>query len=351
MKKVDIQRHITNLLLFIVYLAVLFIIPANYVNILYPAALFPSIIIAFLLGPWAALAASLSFTGINLFYLLINIPGYLPEGLFGFVLGHLNIIFASSAVGYISRIKKKLHRMVRQKEKSEEKLTELLHQKDMMVREMNHRISNNLNMLSGLIELQSQFMSDKEYQHKFLELKNKIVTIALLHNQLQENSKDLDMDTRPYLKTLVSRITKSLLTEHCNILVHTQEIEGVYLPSSYSTHLGLIVSELVTNAFKYAFPAEESGNIWIKLKPTLDGSSIQLSVSNNGVPFDFRAKAASEGVSLGMTLIESLTEQLKGNFQIRQEEGIVVFYITFPKPENAVYIEEQDAKPHPNSYR
>jgi two-component sensor histidine kinase len=113
----------------------------------------------------------------------------------------------------------------------------------------------------------------------------------------------------------------------------------------------LIVSELVTNAFKYAFPAEESGNIWIKLKPTLDGSSIQLSVSNNGVPFDFRAKAASEGASLGMTLIESLTEQLKGDFQIRQEEGIVDFYITFPKPQNAVYIEEQDAKLHPNSYR
>jgi two-component sensor histidine kinase len=200
----------------------------------------------------------------------------------------------------------------------------------MLVREMNHRITNHLNMLAGMIELQSDFMDDADSRQKFRELQNRILTMSLVHKQLQENSDDLDMDTRSFMETLAERIAESIGGADPRITINT-DIEELYLSDAYTTPLALIVSETITNAFKYAFPQGSSGSIWISLKQEKYNRKVLLRIANDGVPFE--KKSPREGESLGMTLIRALTKQIGGKFTIDQSGGKVQFLIEFPAPE------------------
>ncbi|MFP4443407.1 MAG: sensor histidine kinase [Spirochaetia bacterium] len=299
-------------------------------NIIFPASFIPVLVSSYFLGPWWAVVCTGVITGVNLTYLLIRLPGYLPEGTAGFVFGHVNILLASSALGYISRLTKHHKEEVERRKRSEAELIALLSQKEIMVREMNHRITNHLNMLAGMIELQSDYMNNDDSRQKFRELRNRIVTMSLVHRQLQKNSDDLDMDTRNFMKTLIERIAESIGGAGSRIPIHT-DIEELNLSDTYTTPLALIISEVITNAFKYAFPEERSGSIWVSLRQHKQDRKVLLKIKNDGVPFE--EKRLGEGDSLGMTLIRALTNQIGGVFTIDQSDGFVEFLIEFSPPD------------------
>jgi two-component sensor histidine kinase/CHASE2 domain-containing sensor protein len=210
--------------------------------------------------------------------------------------------------------------------KSNATLTSLLHEKDVLLKEVHHRVKNNLQIISSLLNLQSGYIEDPVALNIFNESRNRVRSMALIHEKLYQ-SKDLaKIDLEDYLKTLTSGLQSSFSGRPAPVRM-TLEVEPIMLGVDAAVPCGLIVNELVTNCFKYAF-GSNPGEIRISMKRTGE-SRLQLTVSDDGVGFpkdvDFRNTE-----SLGMQLVTTLTDQLEGTLDLRNGCG-TSFEISFPE--------------------
>jgi len=201
-------------------------------------------------------------------------------------------------------------------ENSYQKLYRANREKEILLYELNHRVKNNLQIILSIIQLQSFNSKEKD---KFLYLENRIGAIAKTYDMLIVNSGIQDVDMKEYIQKIVSSIQNSLMQKtdiSINIDSNTQ------LPLKVATYIGLIINELVTNSYKYAFKNRKSGKIDIFLFKK-DGKN-KLIIKDNGVGFKKNAKK-----SLGLNLVYSLVqEQLKGKIicnSIGKTEYIIEF--------------------------
>lgn len=199
-------------------------------------------------------------------------------------------------------------------------------------KEINHRIKNNLQIVSSLLDLQAEKFSDKKVVEAFKESENRIISISLIHKELYESG-DLDyLDFSSYIRKLVKDLLKSYNTENLGIRVHL-EIEKIFLGVDTAVSLGIIINELFTNSMKYAFSPGKGGEINItllreraekKLENELPGSgsyenlTLVFSDNGNGLPgnLDFR-----NAESLGLQLVNALVDQIDGSLDLNRENG------------------------------
>jgi len=192
---------------------------------------------------------------------------------------------------------------------AEEQIRASLREKETLLKEIHHRVKNNLQIISSLLNLQSNQISDHETQQLFRDSMCRVKSMALIHERLY-SSEDLGMvDISGYVKSLTSFLMATVSGNLERISIH-QDVDETTLPVDAAVPCGLIINELVTNSMKYAFPNTEHGEIAISFH-RLDNRTVRLSVRDNGIglPEDLDIKNTQ---SLGMHLIHSLADQLDG---------------------------------------
>lgn len=208
---------------------------------------------------------------------------------------------------------------------AENQIMASLEEKEVLLREIHHRVKNNLQIISSLMNLQSEYTQEPEILKMFQESKNRIRSMALIHEKLYQ-SKDLaHIDFVEYLKSLVDMLLNFYREESTDINVSLKCAE-INLEIDTAISMGLIVNELLSNSFKHAFPGQKSGEVTITLSK--NGRNYLLEVADNGIgiPEDVDIKNTD---SLGLLIVQTLTLQLKGTLE-HYNEGGTKFRLSFP---------------------
>ncbi len=209
---------------------------------------------------------------------------------------------------------------------AEDKVRHTLGEKDVLLQEIHHRVKNNLQVISALIELQIQYMKDQTSINTLRDSQNRIRTMALIHETLYRSHDLSKVEFRAYIKKLVDALFDTYSIKE-NTIQTIFDIDFVLLDIDTAIHCGLIVNELVSNTFKHAFPDGRNGVITLGFHAS--GSRYTLTYADNGVGIpegiDFKNTE-----SLGLKLINLLsTEQLDGTIQLSREQG-TKYCIVFP---------------------
>lgn len=199
----------------------------------------------------------------------------------------------------------------------EEQMTTSLKEKEVLLKEIHHRVKNNLQVISSLLKLQCASIKDQQTLAIFRESQNRIESMALIHEQLYQ-SKDLScIDFDKYIYNLVVNLfcAYEVNTNNINFEIN---VSKVFLNINAAIPCGLIVNELIANSLKYAFPSNNKGEININF--TASDSNFVLIVKDDGIGFpkdlDFL-----DTQTLGLQLVVALTEQLEGKIEINKERG------------------------------
>jgi two-component sensor histidine kinase len=204
------------------------------------------------------------------------------------------------------------------RKQAEEALRASLHEKEILLKEIHHRVKNNMQVISSLLSLQSRHLTDKAAIEMFRESQQRIRSMALVHEKLYQ-SKDLSrIDFSKYIESLIMFLFHSYRVNSDLVRMKT-EVRNVLLDINSAIPCGLIINELVMNAFKHAFPGGRKGEIIVSLRPSGDDRFI-LSVSDDGVGFpaglDFHKTE-----TLGMQLVTMLVDQLDGTISLERKRG------------------------------
>ncbi|MFO0939316.1 MAG: PAS domain S-box protein [Pirellulales bacterium] len=196
-------------------------------------------------------------------------------------------------------------------------LSTSLQEKEAMLKEIHHRVKNNLQVISSLLSLQASDASSHEVRQFSLESQRRIRAMALVHEMLYQSDSLAQIDMRGYVEKLCTTLIQSYGQEKATII---PAVGDLHLPLDQALPIGLILSELVANAFKHAFPdSDQHGRISIELRKMLDGN-ILLSVTDDGIglPEDL---GLIEESSLGLRLVNLLARQLRGQLTVNRSIG------------------------------
>ncbi|WP_321421270.1 PAS domain S-box protein [uncultured Methanobacterium sp.] len=209
------------------------------------------------------------------------------------------------------------------RKKAEVKIKKSLEEKEVLLREIHHRVKNNMQILSSLLNLQIQYEDSDETISVLKDSQGRVKSMAMIHEKLYQSSNFSNINFKEYLERLVSGIFYSYEITTGNIGSEI-DIEDVNLNIDTAIPLGLIINELVTNSVKHAFPQGE-GTISIKLKSLPE--QMELTVADNGIGLPVNIDIQNPK-TLGLQLVKSLTEQLDGDIRVERSNG-TVFKITF----------------------
>lgn len=206
---------------------------------------------------------------------------------------------------------------------AKEDLTTSLEEKELLLQEIHHRVKNNLQVISSLLNLQTQKVNDSILQGILDECKNRIRTMALIHDYLYQIRGASGIDLAAYLKLLIDQLIRSYSMNRDVDFVF--KAEPVFVDLNKAMPLGLIVNELISNSFKYAFVAGQKGTIRIALTHMESLACLSISDNGAGLPFNFEFQ---ESAKIGLKLVRLLVAQIQGVLKFNQNQG-ARFEITF----------------------
>jgi len=213
--------------------------------------------------------------------------------------------------------------------KAENQIKASLKEKEILLREIHHRVKNNLQIISTLLALQSDEIKEEKIIENYRESENRIQSIALIHEKMYQSGDLSSIDFNSYITSLINDLVYSYGFDSDNIVTEI-DIGQYTLNIETAIPLGLIINEIVSNSLKYAFKNRSSKKISIKLE-SLDDGLFKLNIKDNGVGFpenlDFKKTK-----SLGLQLVNSLVEQLDGTIKLINDPG-THFEIIFKEPE------------------
>lgn len=219
-------------------------------------------------------------------------------------------------------------RDISERKKMENELKESLQEKEMLLKEIHHRVKNNLMVISSLLNLQSDYIKDKEALGIFKESQSRARSMALIHERLYQSQDLKRIDFGDYIQTLTLDLFNTYQVDPGLVKLNIQ-VEDIKLDINTAIPLGLIVNELVSNSMKHAFPDAQSGEITIDFHK-MDGNYL-LQVSDDGVGFpedlDFQKTD-----SLGLQLVNSLVGQIDATIRLDRSHG-TSFTIKFKEME------------------
>ncbi len=199
-----------------------------------------------------------------------------------------------------------------------------LKEKEQLLKEIHHRVKNNLQIVSSLLSLQSENIKDQHFLNLILASRNRINSMALVHEMLYASIDLKKIELGEYIKRLSTNIKKSLTSADTKIefVYHLQK--EYFFDIDRMIPIGLILNEIITNSLKYAFPKNE-GEITIELSNSEKNNLLTVKDNGIGLPANFNIE---KDANLGLQLINMLTTQLDGNLKISTQEG-ACFQITF----------------------
>ena len=218
---------------------------------------------------------------------------------------------------------------VTERNKSETELRESLLEKEILLKEVHHRVKNNLQVISSILNLQSAYIKDESVVNIFRESQNRIKSMSFIHESLYQTSTLSNINFSEYIRNLSNNLLHSyqVFDDLVNLEIKTDNIS---LNLDQAIPCGLILNELISNTLKHAFPYKKKGKVTVSIKQ--NKQKVTLQINDNGIGLD--KKFSIEKVeTLGLQLVDSLVKQLNGTIKIEINNG-TKFIITFIKEEN-----------------
>jgi two-component sensor histidine kinase len=217
-------------------------------------------------------------------------------------------------------------RDITDRKQGEEQLRASLREKEILLKEIHHRVKNNLQVIASLLSLQSEYLEESKPLAMLEDMKNRVRSIAAIHEMLYGSADLSRIDFAGYLNSIAKDLM-SLYPPSSGRIRADIDSDPIHLDITQAVPCGLIVNELLTNSFKHAFPENRSGVIQIVFR-SVDGAC-KLEISDDGVGLPENLDPGTSG-SMGMQLVTLLVQQLKGEFEIDQSSG-TRFTILFPQ--------------------
>lgn len=206
-------------------------------------------------------------------------------------------------------------RDISERRRAESVMLESLKEKEVLLKEIHHRVKNNLAVISSLFYLQSGRTEDQQMRNLLLESQNRVRSMALVHESLYLSENLADIDFANYAVTLSHQLMQAYDVSSRSIRLRT-ELAPVKLDIESAVPCGLILNELMANALKHAFPGDADGTITLRLRTDDTGDNCWLHVEDDGVGITAARDSGPAVSTLGMRLIESLTRQIDGTFSL-----------------------------------
>ncbi len=213
--------------------------------------------------------------------------------------------------------------------RADEQVRSSLREKEVLLKEIHHRVKNNMQVISSLLSLQSDHIKDPALGRLLSDSQDRIRSMALVHETLYGSTNLSSIDLRAYIESLTAHLVQSYAVKGRVRL--ERDTQRVLLGIDAAVPCGLLLNELISNALKHAFPGERSGMVTVKLERVED-DQLRLVVSDNGIglPADVEP---SKSHSLGLRLVSALAEQLGGRLELSREGG-TTFTVLFPTNHN-----------------
>jgi len=205
---------------------------------------------------------------------------------------------------------------------SNSQLSKALHSNKMLLKEIHHRVKNNLQVISSLLGLQQAYLKDSEAKKAIQTSKTRVQS---MHQKLYQGEDITKVNIKDYFENLILNLFQTYKVSQDKIELH-QNIEPLVLEVDTVITMGLIFNELISNALKYAFKKDDNGVINVSVKQ--EGNMINMVVSDNGEGVEFN-ELPKRSTSLGMNLVRSFTTKLQGKVEINNQNG-TQFEIAFP---------------------
>jgi PAS domain S-box-containing protein len=221
----------------------------------------------------------------------------------------VKVLERTAALSYLNEeLKKELsYRKI-----SEQKINQSLHEKVIMLQEIHHRMKNNLQVISSLLNLQSNYIMNEDTLEVFRESQNRVKSMALIHEKLYKSGDVQTVEFNEYITSLCNDLFLSYNVNSSRVKLIT-DLSNVSLEINTAILCGLIVNELISNSLKHAFPGNRSGCIYISLNSSDNECTLVIKDDGDGFPpgIDFRNTE-----SLGLQIVNILTEQLGGRIEL-----------------------------------
>ncbi|HVX28714.1 MAG TPA: sensor histidine kinase [Parafilimonas sp.] len=234
---------------------------------------------------------------------------------------------------------KMLENLVQEKDGLIKDKDDLLEQKEWLVKEIHHRVKNNLQIVISLLSTQSKYLNNEEAIQAISESRHRMQAMSLIHQKLYQSENTTSVNMQTYITELADYLKASF--DSGKEINFQTEVDAIELDLSQAIPLGLILNELITNSIKYAFNNREAGSIHIKMICD-DEKNILLEIKDNGVglpgEIDF-----SKSSSMGMRLVNGLAKQLNGVLIINGNNGVCV-QLKFMADTNLKYTDNQQAE-------
>lgn len=260
-----------------------------------------------------------------------NLKSYLgyPVSLQQEAIGSLCVVdtetrhFTDNEIYIISTLAKAVS-IEEERARSKRFLQNSISEKEILLKEIHHRVKNNMQIISSLLNLQSKSINDEKIMHLFKESQNRVKSMALIHEKLYAESNFAKIDISSYIWSLANYLFRNFsdLSENIKLEINTEKI---MLDIDSAIPCGLIINELVTNSIKYAFPDKTSGKITISFKQQKNHNILTIKDNGIGIPAEIDINNIS---TLGYDLVNALTDQLHGSLELNRSAGTEV-KITF----------------------
>ncbi len=215
------------------------------------------------------------------------------------------------------------------KQEAEEQIRHSLKEKEILLKEIHHRVKNNLQIISSLLNLQSASLDDPQLQTLLYDSQNRVKSMALIHDRLYREKDFSRIDFTEYVRDIVENLFQSYISS--DRVTHSIDFQKTWFDFDIAIPLGLIINEIVSNSLKHAFPDNREGHI--NLVFTKESENIYtLIVADNGIGLPEKLEVATLE-SLGMKLIHTLVDQLEGELSMESGNGSK-FTITFEYDES-----------------
>jgi two-component sensor histidine kinase len=216
-------------------------------------------------------------------------------------------------------------RDVTDRKHAEERIRASLHEKDVLLREIHHRVKNNMQIISSLLRLQARSIGNPDMVEMFKESQNRIRSMALIHEKLYQTEDFTKINFAQYIRSLTVHLFHTYKVNP-NIVRMNTEFKDIFLDINRAIPCGLIINELVSNSLKHAFPGNKKGEICIKLSSNRQKKT-KLTVSDSGVGLPDNVNFR-EPETLGLQLVSDLVTQIEGTIRLERTEG-TAFHISF----------------------
>lgn len=216
---------------------------------------------------------------------------------------------------------------ITERKTAEEKILSSLKEKDILLNEIHHRVKNNLQIVISLLSLQEDLITDSSILSIFQDVENRIRTMAIIHEHMYITGNFETIDIQNYIDSLIGYLHSIYIKNKENIIVEL-DIDPLQLDMDTVIPCGLIITELFSNSFKYAFPDHSHGKILVSMKNVNDSIALKLYDNGIGLPENFEIETLK---SLGLRLVKIFAMQIRGTLNISSPGKGVEFTVTFRK--------------------